>query len=195
MRIGLDIDGVCYMWEKTARYMLREVLPNSPYKKVLKQESLGWDWIKQQVLPGHWEWLWKQGIELGLFRYGHSYPGTIQAMRELSTLGEIVIITHRPKQAVNDTLAWLSYQNLPIAGVHLLTNEENKGLVRPECDVYLDDKPENCLDFANYTKGKVFLMRRPWNADWRFTRIIETVHDWPEFIEEVRNVAAVSVRS
>jgi len=28
VRIGLDIDGVMYMWDKTARYMLRDVLPN-----------------------------------------------------------------------------------------------------------------------------------------------------------------------
>lgn len=195
MRIALDIDGVMYMWEKTARYMLREVLPNSPYKEVLQQESTGWDWIKQQVLPGHWEWLWKQGVELGLFRYGHNYPGTIQAVRELATIGEVILITHRPKVAVNDTLAWLAYQNLPITGVHLLTNQQNKAGVNPKCDVYLDDKPRNCVDLAAGTKGHVFLCRQPWNASWEVPLNIGVVDSWPEFIEKVRNVAAVSVRS
>lgn len=188
MRIGLDIDGVMYKWDKTARYMLREVLPNSPYKEVLKQESQSWDWIKEQILPGHWAWLWKQGVELGLFRYGHLYPGTIQAVRELATIGEVILITHRPKQAVTDTLAWLAYQNLPITGVHLLTNEENKGLVRPGCDVYLDDKPENFMDYIKHSDGTPFLMRRPWNQHFAWPTGPQDliVKDWPEFIEQVR---------
>lgn len=180
MRIGLDIDGVMYKWDKTARYMLRDVLPNSPYKEVLQQESQSWDWIKEQILPGHWAWLWKQGVELGLFRYGHLYPGTIQAVRELATIGEVILITHRPKQAVNDTLSWLAHQNLPISGLHLLTNEENKGLVRPGVDVFVDDKPRNVQDvIENSDCSNVILMRRPWNQHfkWNYGMTVESLQE------------------
>jgi uncharacterized HAD superfamily protein len=187
MRIGLDIDGVMYKWDKTARYMLRDVLPGSPYKETLKQESQGWDWIKENVEPRHWEWLWTEGIRLGLFRYGHSYPGTIQAIRSLAMLGDVVLITHRPKEAITDTLAWLSLLNLPLAGLHLLTNSEPKSIVRPSCDIYLDDKPDNIVDLAEHTSAdEVCLMRRPWNAAWFPDEYrISVVKDWAAFIGRV----------
>jgi uncharacterized HAD superfamily protein len=176
-----------YKWDKTARYMLREVLPNSPYKDsaVLKQEAKYWNWIPDQVAPEHWKWLWDEGTKLGLYRYGHLYPGTIQAVRRLAELGEVVLITHRPKTAVSDTLAWLGLMDFPIAGLHLLTNMENKSTVLPHCDIYLDDKPENITDLHNNTKGLAILMRQPWNQHY-ITRA--AVSGWPEFIAEVEHL-------
>jgi uncharacterized HAD superfamily protein len=194
MRIGLDIDGVMYMWQKTACYMIREVLPNSPYKDAPLREEFwsGWDWLKTQIAPEHWEWLWTEGVRLGLFRYGHLYPGTIQAVRTLAEQGhEVVLITHRPQSAVPDTLAWLALLNLPLAGLHLLTNAEPKSRVRPMCDVYLDDKPDNIVDLCENTDAeRVVLMRRPWNEVWTpdvasWPSYAYDARDWNEFIEIV----------
>lgn len=192
MRIGLDIDGVMYKWDKTARYMLREVLPDSPYRSSLQKdlhiESPTWDYIQDTVSKEHWDWLWTEGVRLGLFRYGHLYPGTIQAVRALAEIGEVVAITHRPKQAVNDTLDWLSFQRFPLSGVHLLTNGESKASIY--CDVYLDDKTGNVVDLFKNTCADVFLMRRPWNMDFGTIQTkgpgITIVEDWPEFVEKVK---------
>jgi uncharacterized HAD superfamily protein len=196
MRIGLDVDGVIYQWDRTARYMLREVLPNSPYKDKyelkgwdLYQESSSWHCIQNHISKEHWDWLWTEGVRLGLFRYGHLFPGSIQAVRELATLGDVVLITHRPKQAVDDTLAWLGYLKLPLSGVHLLTNGENKSTARPHCDVYLDDKVQNVNELARGTKGQVFLMKRPWSSGYVEHDVV-TVHGWGEFLEEVKGIHA-----
>jgi uncharacterized HAD superfamily protein len=191
VRIGLDIDGVMYKWDKTARYMLRDVLPNSPYKESLQCESQGWDWIKENVAPEHWQWLWTEGVRLGLFRYGHLYPGTIQAVRRLAEIGDVILITHRPKEAVTDTLAWLGVMHMPLSGLHLLTNVEPKSWVRPQCDVYLDDKPDNIVDLMDGTEAKaVCLMRRPWNSmytpdDGLYRDTGRVVNGWGEFIRVV----------
>lgn len=190
MRIGLDIDGVMYQWDKTARYMLREVLPNSPYggiNSVLHNESEGWNWIQQQVAPEHWKWLWKEGVELGLFRYGHLYPGTIQAVRKLKERGhEVVLITHRPKSAVGDTLAWLGLMDFPISGLHLLTNQEPKSQVMPQCDAYLDDKPENVVDLAENTRARLIALRvQEWNHAFECPTDIIRVGGWGAFLEAV----------
>lgn len=188
MKIGLDIDGVMYMWQKTACYMIREVLPNSPYKhrKDLCEENWsGWNWLKDQVAPEHWDWLWTEGVRLGLFRYGHLYPGTIQAVRRLAEIGDVMLITHRPKQAVNDTLAWLGFLDLPLAGLHILVNQEPKSSVKPECDMYVDDKPENITDLSRHTSGLAYLMRRPWNMHEN-TQI--TLTDWDHVVETARMV-------
>lgn len=164
-RIGVDIDGVLYHWDRTARYMLLHVLPDSPYTRdgPIGQISTHWDYIAEHVTKEHWNWLWTEGVRLGLFRHGHLYAGAIQFVRKLAELGDVVIITHRPKQAVNDTLEWLAFQRLPLAGAHLLTNQEPKSSVHPQCDFYIDDKVENCVDLHNNTRGAVALMDRPWN--------------------------------
>lgn len=192
MRIGLDIDGVMYRWDKTARYMLRDVLPNSPYKNALRQESTRWDWIKDQIAPEHWDWLWNEGVKLGLFRYGHLYPGTIQAVRKLAEQHEVVLITHRPQSAVTDTLAWLGLLNLPLSGLHLLTQGEPKSLVHPQCEVYLDDKPDNIEDLAMRTNGLAVLMRRPWNwmysPNWNSAKAAVT-DGWDDFLKIVEERA------
>ena len=191
MRIGVDIDGVMYMWEKTARYMLREILPDSPYTKdgPLGEVSNGWDYIENNMSKEHWKWLWTEGVKLGLFRHGHLYPGTIKAIRRLAELGEVIAITHRPKQAVHDTLAWLAYQNLPLSGLHLLTDGEPKSSVKPECDVYLDDKFENCEDLAAGTGAElVCLMDRLWNSDRLVPPYIQRVENWQCFIDCVEEL-------
>lgn len=190
MRIGLDIDGVMYKWDKTARYMLREVLPNSPYKMgpLKESESQYWNWIKDNVSPEHWRWLWEEAVGLGLYRYGHLYPGTVQAVRELATVGEVVLITHRPKDAIRDTVAWLSLLDLPVAGMSFLTNMEPKSLVLPHCDIYLDDKPENIVDLMENTSGDAVMMHQPWNKDHRHLGGVAT---WAAFVERVRNLKGV----
>lgn len=185
MRIGIDIDGVMYQWTKTARYMLREVLPNSPYTKdgPLGRECTSWDYISDNISKEHLKWLFNDAVRLGLFRHGHMYPGTIQSIRRLSEFAEIVVITHRPKQAVSDTMDWLSYQRLPVSGIHILTNQEPKSSVA-KCNVYLDDKPANCVDLLS-TGGVVCMMDRPWNQDSDF---LNRVYSWRDF----ENVVAMA---
>jgi len=189
LTIGVDIDGVLYQWEKTARYMLREVLPNSPYTKdgPLGRVSESWGYIQSHVRPEHWDWLWKEGARLGLFRHGYIYPGAVEAVRALAKLGDVIVITHRPKTAVHDTLSWLAYQNLPLSGVHMLTNQEPKSSVHPQCRVYIDDKPENCVDLYNNTEGQVALMDRAWNQHYAAPtgRFFRRVSSWGDFINFV----------
>lgn len=190
MRIGVDIDGVMYQWSKTARYMLREIMPDSPYTKdgPLGEESTSWDYIQEHVALEHWDWLWTEGVRLGLFRHGHLYPGTIKAVRRLAELGEVIVITHRSKFAVHDTLAWLAYQNLPLSGLHILTDRAPKSTVRPECDVYIDDKVDNCIDLFDNTKARlVALMDRDWNRECLDPAIVR-VKSWQEFIDQVEGL-------
>jgi uncharacterized HAD superfamily protein len=189
VRIGLDIDGVMYKWEEHARYMLREVLPESPFynDQRLMVESKWWTYIPDTVGKKHWNWLWKEGAALGLFRDGALYPGTSEAVHKLAKMGEVILITHRPKQAVRDTLAWLGKLDLPLSGLHILTEQSQKSKAEPICDIYLDDKPDNVDDLFNNTGGAVScLMRRPWNSRFLpMTGSVDEMHDWDDFIRRV----------
>lgn len=186
MRIGIDIDGVCYQWTKTARYMLREILPNSPYTKdgPLGTECTEWDYIKHNISPEHNKWLWKEGIKLGLFRHGHLFPGTIKALRELDKLGRLVAVTQRPERVAPETFEWIAFHQLPFREVHVLQGE-SKTTIEP-CDFFIDDKPENCAEIASAWPTSVVCMPdRPWNKSFDAAGAIR-VYSWDDFISIVR---------
>src|SRR3990167_858431 len=182
MRIGLDVDGVLYHFHKTALYML-----NTMKGYDLKEEDWTyWNWPKDIVKNNDWQWLWSKGVELGLFRYGHLYKGAIEGVRELSTLGDIVVITHRPRNAMKDTLDWLAYLRLPIHEIHLQTDGQSKADV--PCNVYIDDKPENCVDVSPHPS---LLVDRPWNrtALWPETAInVVRVYNWEDIVNRVTRI-------
>lgn len=188
-RIGVDCDGVMYEWERTARFMLINILPDSPYTKdgPLGKESESWDYIEENVSKEHWNWLWDEGVKLGLFRHGHLFPGTIKAIRQLAELGDVIVCTARPKQAVPDTVAWLAYQQLPIHGIHILGKEPKSSI--PGCDVWIDDKPANCVDLLT-TGAMVCLQDRPWNQGFDDPNIIR-IFNWDQFITVARQAPRV----
>lgn len=186
MRIGVDIDGVLYQWEKTARYMLREVYPKACalHRAALSRPSDGWNYIERTVPKEAWEWLWTHGVKRGLFRYGHLYSGVIEAMERLSMLGKVIIVTHRPASAVNDTLAWLAYNRFDVAGVHILTNGENKACVE-DLTYFIDDKPENIIDMNDNGYTECVLMRRPWNASFAWPGYaVDNLDEYAHLIRE-----------
>lgn len=188
-RIGVDLDGVVYKWSDTARYLLK-------WKFGLEiGESLHWDYIVERCTDQQWKWLWEAdedgGIGRGLFRHGHCYKGSFEALKELDQLGDIVIITHRPKTALTDTLDWLSFQQVPASTVHVMYREEAKSSVKPECGIYVDDKASNVIDLHENTGGKVVLWNRPWNLAEQKTlsKEIEIINTWNDFIELTKEAA------
>lgn len=185
LRIGIDLDGVAYQWTKTARYMLREILPNSPYTKdgPLGTECTEWDYIKHNIAPEHNKWLWKEGVKLGLFRHGHLFPGTIKALRKLNELGRLVAITQRPEAAAEDTFAWINFHRLPFREVHVL-HGGSKTVVQP-CDFFIDDRPENCIELAEaWPQCRVFIPDRPWNTMF-YSLNVTRIFSWDEFVNAV----------
>lgn len=188
-RIGVDLDGVIYKWTETARFLLKWRFG------VEVGESLHWDYIKEQITESQWLWLWQAdedgGVGRGLFRQGHCYKGSFETLKELSLLGDIVIITHRPKSAIPDTLDWLAFNKIPASTVHLMYREEPKSSVKPECQIYVDDKAENCIDLAENTDGLVCLWSRPWNAgdQKKLPKDIQIIDSWDRFLELAKEQA------
>lgn len=182
-RIGVDLDGVLYQWDATARWLLNWKFG------VEIGESKHWDYILECVSEQQWKWLWQAdeegGIGRGLFRYGHCFKGSFEALRELDQLGDIAIITHRPKTAIVDTMDWLSFCKVPASEVHLIYRREPKSSIKPDCDIYVDDKASNCIDLAENTDGLVCLWSRPWNEGKQknLAKDIAVISSWQEFID------------
>jgi len=185
VRIALDLDGVVYQWDKTARYMLRTMRGYDDAPS-LKMESQSWDHIQENVEEDDWRWLWTEGVDLGLFRYGHLYPGSIEAIRHLARLGLVEVVTQRPVSATQDTLDFLSYLKLPFSAVHILHQGQGKSTLH--ADVYIDDGPHVVTDVnANSPTSLLVLMDRPWNGmvQGHFAR----ARSWNEALSVVNTLA------
>lgn len=141
-RIALDLDGVCYNYSATACYLLN----------TYKGYNLDWthtdssEWLKEQVKNNDWQWLWTGGIKEGLFRYGNLFKGAVEGIKELAKVGEIVVITSRPKVAAQDTYDWLSYMKIPASEVHIM-QDRSKAEIAP--DIAIDDSPKNILQYLD----------------------------------------------
>jgi 5'(3')-deoxyribonucleotidase len=190
MKIAVDLDGVLYHWSKTARYMLRTM---KGYEEggPLSTESQTWDYIKDHIKPEDWKWIWTGAVKLGLFRYGHVMQGGVEGIRALHDKGHrLVVVTHRPQQAVGDTIDWLAYVNLPFAGVHILTNQEPKWTV--QADLLIDDKPQNLNEWVENTNGWAIKFVQPWNQDIPTgdARIVP-VYGWEETVKAVETIDSI----
>lgn len=169
MRIGVDLDGVGYAWDKTARFLLKWHhgwdLP----------ESQTWDSIQEAVDKDAWQWLWSDAItKHGLYRHGHLLKGFKEAMDALDARHDVVILTARPSKARQDTLAWLSYHQIPTKEVHILGKEPKSSIA---CDVYIDDGPHNVVELVeNRPEAKVICWSRPYNS--AVTKYDLRTNDW-----------------
>jgi 5'(3')-deoxyribonucleotidase len=174
--IAVDLDGVCYEWHRTVRYMFNE------YKGYnLPPVDSWWDtwWAPKEkgyINAEDVNWLFTEGIDLGLFRYGHVTTGAVVGLRKLVDAGHrLLVATHRPTRAVPDTLAWLHYLDIPWSGVHIISDETSKTIV--DADILLDDKTENCMDWAE-SQRTALLFDRPWNQKCPPSIRIHRVFGW-----------------
>lgn len=196
--IALDLDGVVYEWDKTARYMLRQHLDtlNRPVPTELFFPATTWDSIQTVVSPGDWDWLWTDAIHDGLYRYGHVVRGAIEGVRTLTNLGDVVVVTSRPKAAVNDTLAWLSMMlnRATLSGIVIQSNGQHKSEVHPTPNVYIDDALHVADDILDNTSSFMVLFDQPWNQEYdgdrpgqaaRRIRLYRAKH-WPDVVRAIR---------
>lgn len=183
LRIALDLDGVVYNWEGTARFLLEH------HYGIVLPTSSSWNYIQDHTPKEVWRWLWADAItKHGLYRHGHVYKGAIEGVRQLADLGDVVIVTSRPKTAILDTLDWLAYNRFPVAEVHILGNNQEKTSV--QADVLIDDAVHNVNPWV--TKGRTaILMDRPWNQQGAYTAApkLFICYTWPDVVRQVAELA------
>ena len=172
MRVALDCDEVLYSWERTSRYLLRNVYAGDCEGYDLTEPFSQW-FIPSMIGGRAYDWLFDQGVQLGLFRHGHVITGAMLGVRALKAAGhELVVVTHRPENGVRDTLAWIDFhfgaeEVYPFSGLSILSNGEPKTDV--PFDILVDDSPKNCDDALKAGRGAL-LFGAAWNGwdgeDW-----------------------------
>lgn len=96
---------------------------------------------------------------------------TLQYAEELRRDGHYVcFITTRPGSGAQAaTEYWLQelqgFVN-PNVFVELTPQDKAKRVKELNLDIFIDDKPENCVEVAENSTAAVFLMDQPWNRKW-----------------------------
>lgn len=180
MRVGIDLDGVCYDFAASVREFVT---------------SAGIRFRHQCPDPTRWEFYedWgmdlpefltacHRGVEAGtIFTHGEPYPGTRDALNAMKANGHTLhVITDRAfgRSGASEaaTRAWLDAHRLPFDS---LTFTADKTIVR--VDAMIDDKPAN-YDALNAAGVQVWMMDRPWNAAHPATRRVSTLAEFAEVI-------------
>lgn len=194
MRICVDMDEVLYDFEGASRFLIEE-----RWGVTIPSPSSHWtyarEWLKENTgSEKAWHWLWKGGVDKGLFRHGHVLRGAFRAMHEMHKAGhELVVITSRPQRAAADTLEWLGYHRMPVTEVHILGPGKRKIDVLPWADLYIDDAPHHIEDVISLTTKVGVLFDRPWNQDFSCPKLgldrFYRAHSWEEVHQAIEETA------
>lgn len=177
LRIVVDIDGVLFDWDASARELLAH------HRNVSVPPFEHWDFVQDHVSHEDWRFLWNEGIELGLFRNKAPYPNAQKGVERLQQLGHVAFVTSRPYSACRDTFSWLS-RYFDARECHIL-NGSLKSSVLPQANVYIDDSPQVIGDLIENTDSPIVVFHREWNRNVPETDRVVRAHGWEEVVQVV----------
>ncbi|GAB3863265.1 5'-nucleotidase [Nocardioides maradonensis] len=162
MRIGIDLDGVCYDFSASLRTYLEMSggLPDGcVYADVLRWEFYE-DW---GFSLDEFKQLCHDGVNAGvIFTHGDPFPGVHEAFSRIRVAGHTIhIVTDRsfgrPGAAAAATIDWLARHDLSFDSITFTADKTVAGV-----DAMVDDKPENYAALRD-AGVDAHLLTRPWN--------------------------------
>lgn len=176
MLIGLDLDGVCADFDAGIRsaYWLgfQETIPESTY----------WDSILDNIHFETWDEIyeWLRSLDdfwAGLPHLGGARTGVESLLRQGH---QIVVITHRPEWATEQTQRWVSWfwpGGYEYPDIVLTRHKQTVAF-----DALIDDGPHNVGPVVS-TGREIVLFDQPWNSQVEPTDLVRRARGWGEVIE------------
>lgn len=116
-------------------------------------------------------------------------PAEWNALDALSRARRLVFITHRQASEGRDvqrlTCEWLLRHGVSNPIVHCTADYKSKIVEELGVGIFVDDRPENCLDVAEKTRAAVYMPRRRYNAFFDHPRV-KTFDRFGELLEYLR---------
>lgn len=115
------------------------------------------------------------------------FEGAREALVQLKTNHEIIIITARPAQTYEMTKKWLEQKNIPHDKLHYLV-EGNKHQKELGLDVFVDDHLKEIIRFYGKAK-KLIIFDHPWNKSLNVLRLFERAKNWNEVVHIIESMS------
>lgn len=182
MRLGFDLDGVCYNFDEALKlYLIEE---HEYLEETLPTGGSSWSLAPAWgITEEQFEAYCDQGVDAGfLFLHGDPYPNSVEIINKLRDLGHTIhFITSREfgTRSAHNTMDWLHKYGFPYDSMHFV---HDKWMV--DVDVLVDDYERNWRECTERGQ-RVLLMDRPWN---RHIDGAERV-TWDTMIETVESIA------
>jgi 5'(3')-deoxyribonucleotidase len=174
MKIGIDLDGVCYPFVDEFRNWMKRNYSFADRDLRATQWNFFEDWgmsareFNAQLERAH--------DESALWHYAHPTEGAANALYDLAEGHTIHIVTHRPEYAKQTTEHWLHDQRLTYSELIFAEDKTKWGL-----DVLLDDAPHNILA-ARAAGIRAITFDQPWNQHVTGER----VKSWAGFVAAIK---------
>lgn len=162
MRVGIDLDGVCYDFAASVREYLCNTIRS--HEADICAAPMRWEFYEDWGLDVNaFLSTCHDGVDAGIiFSHGEPYPNVTEAFKIIKGAGHTIhIVTDRSfgKNGASEaaTRAWLDCHGLPFDS---LTFSADKTVVR--LDTMVDDKLAN-YDALVAAGVDAYLLTRPWN--------------------------------
>lgn len=181
MRVGIDLDGVCYDFSASLREYLLNAHPDPDPDSLTPPQR--WEFYEDWGMTLN-EFLAfvHDGVDAGvIFTHGEPHPGTAEAFELIKGAGHSIhIITDRAfgtnGASEAATRRWLDCHDLPFDS---LTFSADKTIVR--VDVMIEDKPSNY--HALIEAGvDAYLLTRDWNLDVQEANRVSDLLDFAKLV-------------
>lgn len=177
LRVGIDLDGVCYDFVASLQqYLLTRDLDPQQLTDAQRWEFYeDWGLSLEEFLDAC-----HRGVDAGVvFSHGSPFPGTVAALRRLQDAGhELHVVTDRsfgaPGASRQATEAWLARHGVPHTS---LTISADKTVA--DVELFIEDRVENyrALDAAGV---EVYLLDRPWNQHETTARRVASLDEFAD---------------
>lgn len=186
MRIGIDLDGVCYRFENAVR---RHLMVNHGYTRESLPDPIGWNLEERWGMNrDQFRAFCDEGVDADIiFTYGAPYPKVIDGVQAIARAGHSIhVVTARgygqPGASESATARWLDTWNIPF---DTLTFAHDKTVART--DIMIDDKLEN-YDELEAAGTHAVLMDQKWNQDIPGGKTRNRVKDMLEFADLIQGM-------
>ncbi len=178
MRVGVDLDGVCYSFDASLRAYLLSIGKQGEFPEATRWEFYE-DWGLD--LPAFLTTC-DAGVDAGIiFAHGDPFPEVAEAFALIREAGHSIhIVTDRsfgsPGASAAATIGWLAKHGLAYDSITFSADKTVANV-----DVMIDDKPSNYEALVS-AGVNAFLLSRAWNSHVQDAKRVASLLEFAEVI-------------
>lgn len=182
MKLGIDLDGVCYGFTDALRHYLvvhHGYIPHElPDAETWTFHQDQWGLTLEEFMQ-----FYADGVDAGVvFVHGEPLEGTLEAFAAMREAGHTIhIVTDRSvgSKAAHNTVDWLKEWGLEYDSI---TFTSDKTILN--VDYVFDDRDKNYVEISEARNAIPVLLTRPWNVDLPNALRVD---DWQGFLDIVES--------